>query len=117
MIEKLLIWLLNRWQNRESLKVFGATRSSKWPKVRAEHLKKFPTCAVCGKSKDVIPHHKKPFHLHPELELNLDNLVSLCESAGMNCHITFGHLGNFQHTNFSVEDDVRIWYNKIQNRP
>ena len=117
MIEKILIWLLNKWQNRDSLKTLGGTRSSKWPKVREIHLERFPTCAVCGKKKDVVPHHKKPFHLHPELELDLNNLVSLCESAGMNCHITFGHLGNFQNTNTYVEEDVVIWYNKLHKTP
>jgi len=99
--------------------IFGAIRSSKWPKMRTEFLKRNPFCAICGQDnkKYLIPHHKKPFHLYPMLELDFSNLVTLCESPGMNCHITFGHLGSFRSFNNNIEEDINIWKQKIHTRP
>src|SRR3990167_10683006 len=75
-----LIDMLTKWRNRDSLKTLGSARSPQWSKVRKEWLRKHPFCAVCGKLKNVVPHHKHPFHIYPELELSELNLVSLCES-------------------------------------
>ncbi len=90
-------------------------RSPQWPTTRANYIKKFPTCAVCGGSKNVEVHHKKPFHLYPELELVEANLISLCESGanGITCHLFVGHLGNYKTYNPMVERDAKIWRNKI----
>lgn len=90
-------------------------RSPQWPTVRNHYIKKFPTCAVCGGNKKVEVHHKKPFHLFPELELVEDNLISLCESGanGITCHLFVGHLGNYKTFNPMVERDAKIWRNKI----
>lgn len=68
-----------------------AARSSKWPKVRAEHLEKYPACAACGSKIHLNVHHCKPFHLHPELELDPANLLTLCENPVSNHHYLFGH--------------------------
>jgi 5-methylcytosine-specific restriction protein A len=89
---------------------YGTTRSNRWPEVRKKHLGLYPTCAVCGSTKKVEVHHKKPFHLHPELELDPDNLVSLCEGkefSSIICHLTFGHLGNYKDENESVDETVK----------
>ena len=48
---------------------------------------------ACGGTKNVVPHHKKPFQWFPELELDSDNLISLCEGGTLNCHLWFGHMG------------------------
>lgn len=53
-------------------------RSSQWPKVRAEHLRKHPTCAACGSTEDLNVHHIQPFHLDPSLELYPPNLMTVC---------------------------------------
>lgn len=93
-------------------------RSSKWPKVRKEHLSKFPTCAVCGGNKMLEVHHKLSFIEHPELELDPDNLITLCESkskGGLNCHLVFGHLTNYKKINPNVVDDAKIWNEKLKN--
>lgn len=97
----------------------GKKRSGKWPAVRKAFLKKNPNCAVCDGKKKVEVHHKKPFHLHPELELDESNLITLCENKndGVNCHLLFGHLGNFKSLNENVEDDSKLWKNKIKRRP
>lgn len=108
-IKEVLIDGKRSWSNK---------RSSKWPTVREAHLKEFPACAVCDSKDSVEVHHKKPFHLHPELELEPTNLISLCESKkhGVNCHLFFGHLGNYKVENSEVEQDVSIWREKFSKR-
>lgn len=98
-------------------RMFGAARSPKWADVRDAWLKDHPNCAVCNKHDNLAVHHKKPFHIFPELELNPVNFVTLCEAAGMNCHITFGHLGNWKSYNENIEADIIIWQDKVSNRP
>lgn len=122
MIEKVLtflIYLLELYRNRDSAKLFGATRSPQWRKVRAEHLKGHPTCALCGGSETIEVHHILPFHEHPELELEPTNLITLCESGknGIVCHRGFGHLGNYRSFNENVREDAQEWALKIADRP
>lgn len=97
----------------------GKARSNKWPKIRAAHLKLFPKCSICSGTKKIEVHHIKPFHLHPELELDPNNLISLCEAKknGVNCHLLFGHLGNFESLNTGITQDALIWNIKITHRP
>ncbi len=103
-------------QNKHTLLT---TRSNKWPVVRAQHLSRQPICALCGGNKKLQVHHIKPFHLNPELELSEDNLITLCESelGGVNCHLHYGHLGNYKSYNENVIRDVQEWFHKLQNRP
>ena len=98
---------------------FSARRSPEWPRVRAEHLKSHPTCEVCGSTDKIEVHHIQPFHLHPERELDPTNLITLCESGheGANCHLHYGHLGNFKSFNVSVVEDAGVWKKKIASRP
>lgn len=98
---------------------YSSKRSAHWPTVRKEHLEKHPTCAVCGGSSNLEVHHIKPFHLHPDLELDPENLVTLCESkkSGVNCHLWFGHLGNFKSFNVTVVTNALCWFEKFKNRP
>jgi 5-methylcytosine-specific restriction endonuclease McrA len=97
----------------------GKKRSNQWPKVRKAFLAKNPTCALCGGKKKLEVHHKMPFHLHPELELDPKNLITLCENdkGGANCHLLFGHLGNFKSFNHTVHEDTHAWNEKIKSRP
>lgn len=91
-------------------------RSSRWPEVRKWHLEKHPTCEVCGHSgKRVNVHHIRPFHLHPDLELDPKNLITLCEDeAFVNCHLFIGHLGNFSGWNPRVVADAAVWKHKLK---
>lgn len=84
-------------------------RSNEWPKIQRTHLTAFPTCASCGSSNKIQVHHKKPFHLHPELELDPGNLISLCMDN--DCHILIGHGDNFKAYNPDVEADA----NKVKS--
>jgi|GEM_PF-929352 len=94
-------------------------RSGEWPKARAAYLAEHPLCAVCGEHLKVEVHHIRPFHLHPDLELDPANFITLCEDDqdGVNCHLFFGHLGNFKSYNEDVVADAASWQQKIANRP
>ena len=88
-------------------------RHKDWRKVRAEHLDHYPFCAVCHKSEKVVPHHIKPVHLWPELELDLRNLITLCPDH----HLLFGHLMLWASYNPNVRIDCADWREKILARP
>jgi 5-methylcytosine-specific restriction endonuclease McrA len=92
----------------------GVKRSSKWPRVRAEHLNKNPRCAVCNGTKKLEVHHIEPYHLAPEKELDPNNLITLCEGKKfVTCHILFGHLGSYKKINLNVREDAEIWNKKL----
>lgn len=96
----------------------GSKRSNRWPEVRAAHLKTNPNCALCGGKANLQVHHIMPFHIDPSLELNIANLITLCEAKhnGINCHLAFGHLGNFRTVNPTSVADATDWGVKIKNR-
>jgi hypothetical protein len=51
-----------------------------------------------------VHHHKKPYHLHPELELDPNNLITLCMENL--CHIDIGHGDSFKAYNPNVAEDA-----------
>jgi len=97
-----------------NLETLSVPRSSKWNKVRKEHLKKYPTCCACGGDKKVTPHHIVPVHVNPSLELDFDNLITLCEDSSFNCHLFFGHFKNWRLYNPNVVNDSKNWLKKIK---
>ena len=56
--------------------------------------------------------------MHPELELEPTNLITLCEclSYGINCHLLVGHLGNYRNINNDAVIDVDTWNAKLKER-
>ena len=94
---------LAKTEARDTAVGHGKARSPKWPHVEKLHLKLEPACAACGSVKKLNVHHKKPFHLFPELELDLNNLITLCMDK--ECHEKIGHGGNFKDYNPDVEAD------------
>lgn len=96
----------------------GAKRSNKWPGVRKNHLKLNPQCAACGDTAKLEVHHIKPFHEHPELELEPSNLITLCESKsyGIICHLLIGHNGSYSRINPNVIEDSKHWYVKLTSQ-
>lgn len=78
--------------------LFGAPRSPQWRPVRDAHVEEHPQCFACGAFHDIEVHHIVPFHVDPSLELEPDNLLSLCH----NCHFRVGHLGNWRKVNERV---------------
>jgi 5-methylcytosine-specific restriction endonuclease McrA len=91
-----------------------ANRSSSWSKIRKQHIENHPCCAACGRTSKLEVHHIEPVHLSPEKELDLDNLITLCDSP---CHIVFGHLMNYKSWNPNVVIDCANYLKKINNRP
>jgi len=83
-----------------------SVRSSRWETVRKHFLLTCPSCAACGATKHLQVHHIKPFHLHPELELDVKNLIVLCEGKENLCHLNVGHLGNWHKENPDVVMDA-----------
>jgi hypothetical protein len=94
---------LHKTEVRDAQVGHGMERSPKWPHVEKLHLKLEPACACCGSTKKLNVHHKKPFHLFPELELDLNNLITLCMDK--ECHVKVGHGGNFKDYNPDVSTD------------
>lgn len=92
-------------------------RSPKWPTFRKKFLAG-KVCAVCGAKKKLEAHHVMPFHLDQSLELDEKNLIPLCESSkAVNCHLFFGHLGNFKSFNVEVHKDAEEFRKKVIGRP
>jgi 5-methylcytosine-specific restriction endonuclease McrA len=87
-------------------------RSSKWEEIRDAYIKAHPTCAACGRKATQV-HHIKPFHLYPKLELDPQNLISLCDRD----HLLFGHLDNYQSYNEHVREDCTAMLARIKSRP
>lgn len=99
----------------EEINILSVPRSKEWRKLRCDHLKKYPQCAVCGNSKNVVPHHIVPFHVDPSKELDPSNLITLCEGNTFNCHLFFGHFRNWTKHNPSIVEDAAEWNKKIKN--
>jgi 5-methylcytosine-specific restriction enzyme A len=91
------------------------TRSPKWIKTRKEHIKREACCQACGRTNNLEVHHIKDYSEHPELELDDDNLITLC-SGGTKCHFVFGHLGNWKSINPDVVNDSTWFRVKIEQR-
>lgn len=91
-------------------------RSPKWRKVRREHLSTFNECMACGGRVSLEVHHLVPYQVSPELELDPDNLITLCESKSR-CHWIIGHLLNWRSYNPSAREDAIAFRMKLVNRP
>jgi hypothetical protein len=95
----------------------GIFRSPEWPRVAHEHLKREPACVACGhKGKHLQVHHIKPFHLHPHLELDPDNLITLCEAPGREHHLLLGHLDAWDSYNEHIRADAKHFYRKTADQ-
>lgn len=87
------------------------SRSPEWPAVAHAHLAKEPACRVCGhQGQGLQVHHIKPFHLFPELELDPNNLITLCELRGRDHHLLIGHLDDWESYNPQVRTDVNKYH-------
>ena len=91
-----------------------ASRSSKWPALRREHMKKQPCCQACGSDRKPEVHHIVPVHLDPSRELDPSNLITLCDKW---CHFVFGHLLDYRSWNKDVVTDARHYLEKRRIRP
>ncbi len=91
----------------------GHERSPEWSRVAHEHLAHEPACVACGhRGQGLQVHHIKPFHLHPNLELDPRNLITLCERPGRDHHLLIGHLDEWESYNVNVRDDAKRYHGK-----
>ncbi len=91
----------------------GTARSPQWSRVEKEHLMREPACVACGyRGHGLQVHHVKPFHLHPNLELDPRNLITLCEVKGRDHHLLLGHLDELESYNVNVREDVKRYHGK-----
>ena len=60
--------------------------------MRSIHLRRQPYCQFCGRTDGLEVHHIIPFHVEPKLELEADNLITLCEKS---CHFIVGHFSDW----------------------
>ncbi|CAB4924605.1 unannotated protein [freshwater metagenome] len=60
----------------------GFYSSTAWKKARNLARKRDGVCTSCGTSADLTVHHVLARKTHPELELHVDNLTTMCRS----CH-------------------------------
>lgn len=91
---------------RHAIKDATTKRSSKWPRVQHDFLNSNQKCAACDGGERLNVHHKQPFHLHPERELDPKNLITLCMGIERHCHLLIGHGDNFKAYNPNVEKDA-----------
>lgn len=69
----------------------GKPRSPHWEALEKRWVFTHTSCAACGGTTHLQVHHIKPYHLHPDLELDESNLMTLCMAPGHLCHFIFGH--------------------------
>lgn len=96
-------------QATNDFSILSVPRSHEWPKVRKEHLKHEPDCQWDFCTNNIEVHHIKPFHVDATLELDDNNLITLCDCTNHRCHIDIGHLGNFRTKyNLNVREDCKL---------
>lgn len=93
-------------------------RSPRWADFEKHLIEAHPFCSVCGFREHLLGHHKIPFHLRPDLELVAENIAIVgnkCPTG--NCHLLFGHFGNFKAYNPNFDADAAAMLAKIHSRP
>lgn len=91
-----------------------AYRSPQWQSVRKIHLVNNNVCAACGRNKKLEVHHIVPVHIDASKELELDNLITLCDDP---CHFVFGHLMDYKSWNKHIVNDCLVYLNRVENKP
>jgi 5-methylcytosine-specific restriction protein A len=91
-------------------------RSSHWNAFRDAYLKEHTKCVACGSTVKLQVHHIKPFHIEPSLELDTNNLITLCMSKN-SCHLDIGHGGSFRSYNPRVVQDSFEFFRIFQVKP
>ena len=114
----MLGWLLGSTGTRDDLGLpsIEVARSWRWPALRDRHLGAFPSCEACGGRREAAVHHALPVHLFPELELDPNNLITLCERPARNCHLIFGHLLRWDAYNPNVRANTAEYLMRVAGR-
>ncbi len=107
---------IDHWPETAGLCGAEKPRSPHWGTVRHAFALEHPCCEACGGRKMIQIHHRRPFHLHPELELDPKNLITLCEDPARLCHLRVGHSWNFSAYNPHVEEDAARELDRLNHR-
>jgi DNA-binding transcriptional LysR family regulator len=116
-------WISNLWfqdllDGKPRYAITGEPRNPGWPSLSKKLILAHPFCSVCGWTKNLNAHHKLPFHLYPEKEMDPDNIIILGEACpGGNHHLWWGHLGNWQSYNADVVEMAARMYEHLTQRP
>jgi 5-methylcytosine-specific restriction protein A len=102
----------------------NSKRSGHWNSVKKAFLRQHAKCAACGKAGKHVKlnvHHQIPFHYvtvvgRPELELETENLITLCVEHDDQHHLLLGHLDNFKSYNPDVLTDVKKYWNYTREK-
>jgi 5-methylcytosine-specific restriction protein A len=94
----------------------GPPRNPHWRSFCKECVVAHPYCAACGSTKFLVGHHKKPFHLYPDLEMSPENILILCQGDVCNCHFVFGHNFSWLAYSETAEEDAARMLDRIKNR-
>ena len=107
------------WRDKKEGKILPEhVRSPHWRDVRKNHLTYYSECACCGGTDNLEVHHIVPFSIAPTLELDPENLLTLCSSKkyGVHCHLLIGHCGWYRDWNpFSVLE-AKLWNIRLTKR-
>ena len=102
-LDNLFEWMLYQ----EEVETF---RSGMWRNLREDFIRQNDECAICGGKKKLQVHHFYDVSNYPELELKWSNLVTLCVKSkyhkGLNCHLVFGHKGNWADCNYNLKEQI-----------
>lgn len=82
----------------KSKKIEAIKDKRRWLDIARKYRRHNPICEVCGSNNSIEIHHIKPAALYPNLIYDETNLISLCRK-GNNCHLRFGHNGNYNNYN------------------
>ena len=97
----------------ESQRLGGRNRSPRWRATRKAYLRLHPKCEISGVKRRLQVHHIIPFHKDPSKELDFDNLKTVTKWL----HFWLCHLGSWHSWNENLQEDIKIWRDKIANRP
>lgn len=81
-------------------------RSGHWPTVEKQYRASHPTCEICGSTTKLNVHHMQPFSKFPELELDPNNLITLCMDFKKEYHLLIGHGDDFHSYNPNIKEDA-----------
>lgn len=85
-----------------------APRNQAWERESKKFREEHPNCLVCGSKVDCQVHHKYPFHLYPDREMDPKYWRTLCRVH----HLLVGHGMNWANFNPHVDEDIE-YLNKM----
>lgn len=84
-------------------------RSGKWPAFLRDFLKAHRQCEGCGRAA-ATGHHRRPFHLFPDLELDPSNIAAVC----VGCHWVICHCGDWKLYVPTVRADLAAHLKRVR---